>query len=408
MNMFEAFTIALANVRSHRLRTALTTLGIVIGVAAVIVLVGLGDGMQAGFNNQFSRLANQITVTQVSGSPPGGGVARNLTDADVRALENSGQAPDISSVTPSMTGSANLTEGQATERANLIGATNNYLELVDRTIAAGNWFTSSQQHGDQKVAVIGQQAIGLLWGPGTSPDQVVGASLRVHNATFKVVGVLASDGQNDNLVIVPFRTARAYLVGNNNGQVNQILVTSTSSATVNQAANEITAILDKQHYITSPSNRDFNVTTLGNLLSKATQFLTYLTVFTVAIAGISLLVGAIGIANIMLVSVTERTREIGIRKAIGARRSAILKQFLIESTVLSGIGGLIGITIGVGITLGAAAVIPRIAPTFGAPQLSVSAIVIAFAISLLIGVIAGSYPARRAARLHPIDALRYE
>jgi putative ABC transport system permease protein len=402
------FREAFRNLGTYRLRSVLTTLGIVIGVSSVIVLVGLGKGMKTGFNNQFSRLSNQITVTTSTGRLSGGPGVRNLTDADVRALDNQADAPNIVSATPVMTGNVNLTQNQVTARATLIGATGDYLALANRSITAGDWFTGSQESARQKVAVLGSQAVRTLWGPTASPAQVIGSRLRVHNTVFKVIGVLGADGQQDNTVIVPFKASRAYLVGNNSDQVNQIIVKATSSTTVNQAVDEINTILDKQHYIKSPDDRDFTVSTLTNLLTNVTRFLAYLTLFTVAVAGISLLVGGIGVANIMLVSVTERTREIGIRKAIGATRGAILKQFLIESIVLSGVGGMIGIALGVGITTAGAAIIPRFQPTFSPPQVSPNAILIAFAVSLLIGMLAGGYPANRAARLRPIEALRHQ
>jgi putative ABC transport system permease protein len=190
--------------------------------------------------------------------------------------------------------------------------------------------------------------------------------------------------------------------------VNQIILKAGSVGQVPAAVDEATAILSTQHHIRDPAKRDFEVTALQNLLDQANQFLTFLTLFTVAVAAISLIVGGIGVANIMLVAVTERTREIGIRKAIGAPRSAILKQFLFESCVLSGLGGLAGIILGVAVTLAAGAILPGAVPNFPTPELSVGSIFLAFGISLLIGVIAGGYPANRAARLRPIEALRYE
>jgi putative ABC transport system permease protein len=404
MHLREAFQ----NLRNYRLRSVLTTLGIVIGVSSVIVLVGLGDGLQTGFDKQFSQLSNQITVTRSTERMSSGRSARELTDADVRALSGNLDAPHIASVTPVMTGNVTLTEGQATERASLVGATINYLDLANRSIPSGRWFSSGQLAGQEKAAMVGSQTLALLWGQGAAPEQVLGSRLRINNTVFTVQGVLQSDGQNDNVVIVPFKTSRAYLLGNNGDRVDQIIVKSTSSNTVGQATEEISAILTKQHHITSVADRDFTILTLTNLLTNANRFLSYLTAFTVAIAGISLLVGGIGIANIMLVSVTERTREIGIRKAIGAKRGALLKQFLIESTVLSGAGGVIGVAFGVGITTALATIVPRLQPKFSPPEVSAGAVLIAFGISLMIGIIAGGYPANRAARLHPIDALRYQ
>jgi putative ABC transport system permease protein len=398
----------LSALRSNRLRSLLTTLGIIIGVAAVIMLVALGNGMKAGFDAQFSRLANQITITPATGAVPGGGVARNLTDQDVTALENKQHAPDIASVTPSMTGSVVLTYQETQEKASLVGATENYLSILDRTTTMGSWFDAAQEAGDAKAVVLGEQAINLLYGHTANLDHVVGSTSRVNGTTCTVIGVLQPDGQTDNVVMVPFGTARSHLVGNHGGEVNQIIIKSTSADTVNQADDEASTILDKQHYIKNTIDRDYNVRMNSTLLNNRTQFITFLTIFVTAIAAISLIVGGIGVANIMLVSVTERTREIGIRKAIGAKRAAILKQFLSEAVMLTGLGGIIGVLIGVGTTIAGKTLIPHLLASFPAPLLTAPPVLIAFIVSLLIGVVAGGYPAYRAARLRPIDALRYE
>ena len=407
MSLRESFRMALHSLRGNRLRTLLTSLGIVIGVAAVIILVALGDGVQAGLDAQFSRLANQINISRADGSVPSGGVARQLTDEDVAALRNRALAPDIVSVTPSTSGSAALTAGQAQERASVLGATLDYLDVSARGMAAGQWFTDAQERGNAKVVVLGQQAIGLLWGPTVNLDKVIGSEIRVNRTTFRVIGVLVPDGQQDNLAIVPLGASRTYLLGNGD-EVDQIIVKSVDAGSVNQASTELTDILDHQHHITSPTNRDFNVHVFQSLLDQRNQFIGFLTVFTAAIAAISLVVGGIGVANIMLVSVTERTREIGIRKAVGARNTAILKQFLIEAVLVTGFGGLIGVVLGVGAAIGGGTIMPMFIPSFPVPIVTIRPVVIAFAVSLLIGVIAGGYPANRAARLHPIQALRYE
>ncbi|HEX4248157.1 MAG TPA: ABC transporter permease [Pseudonocardia sp.] len=405
MNIAEAFTIALRSLRSNRLRSALTTLGIVIGVSAVIVLVGLGNGIKAGFNSQFGALGNQIQVAKINGTVPGGGAAKDLKDADVTALRNPTLAPDIGNVTPVVGGSELIEVNQRQFRAAVQGSTADYLNVIDRDLVAGQMFTNEQARSNARVVVLGPNAVATLFGGNT--NDAIGKDVRVGRQTFEVIGVVKGNGQQDDAAIMPLGAARAYLVGGND-TVTQIIVQASSVAQVPQALAEVNKILDQRHNIREPAKRDFNATALQSLLDQANQFLTFLTLFTVAVAAISLIVGGIGVANIMLVSVTERTREIGIRKAIGARSSAILKQFLIESTMLAAMGGVVGIIIGTAITIAAALIIPTVAPDFGAPTVSPWAILISFGVSLLIGLIAGGFPANRAARLQPIEALRYQ
>ena len=206
---------------------------------------------------------------------------------------------------------------------------------------------------------------------------------------------------------MPLGAARAYLLGGGDA-VNQVIVRATSVGAVNQAEKQITDILSDRHNIRNPDDRDFNILKLQSLLDQSSQVLTFVTLFTAAVAGISLVVGSIGVANIMLVTVTERTREIGIRKAIGARRRAILQQFLIESMMLTGIGGIIGILLGVGLATAAGIILPAVIPDFPAPVVSMGSVILSFSVSLFIGLVAGGYPANRAARLRPIEALRYQ
>jgi putative ABC transport system permease protein len=404
MNLKEALTIALRGLRANRLRSALTTLGIVIGVTAVIVLVGLGNGMKTGFNKTFGELATAIIVEKVQGSVPGGGRARDLKMSDVEALNDETKAPAIATVIPVLGGDALATYDSTTFRASIAGSTTDYLSVNNREIVVGQMFDEVQARTAAKVVLLGPNPVASLYGG--DAGKAIGSKVRLGRATFKVIGVLKSDGHDDDIALMPLQTARSNLVGGDS--VTMMAIKATNVASVPAAVDQITTILSDRHNISDQAKRDFHVTALQSQLDQIKQFLAFLTLFIVAVAGISLIVGAIGVANIMLVSVTERTREIGIRKAIGAPKRAIMKQFLIESTVLAGVGGLVGVVIGVSVTLVGATVIPKVAPDFGAPEVSVPAIVVAFVVSLVIGLVAGGYPAHRAARLRPIEALRYQ
>jgi putative ABC transport system permease protein len=415
MPVSETLRSALEAVAKNGLRSALTTIGIVIGVASVIALVALGNGMRTNFDAQFSRLGNLITVTSTSMGGPKYGNGKDLTERDVREISDPHRTPDIVSVSPSVSDNVIMTVGQAQSRSKMIGAQSNYLELMDRKIIAGQWFTGSQMAANERVAVLGEDPVVLLWGRGTRPEDVIGSRVRVNSTEFKVVGVLKSDGQNDNVVVTPFGAARAYLVGGNDtSRIDQIVMRATSVAALDRASAQIVRVMDDTHNIRDPGKRDYNVLTYTNLLNKTAQFIRNLTLFIVAIAGISLLVGGIGVANIMLISVTERTREIGIRKAIGAKSRYILRQFLSESVILTGLGGIVGIGLGIGATLIAERLLPPAGSTeatdtnFPAPILTAQPVLVGFVVSLIIGVLAGMYPAYRATRMRPVDALRFE
>ncbi|HTK64100.1 MAG TPA: ABC transporter permease [Pseudonocardia sp.] len=402
MNLREAALIAARSLRMNKLRSVLTTLGIVIGVAAVILLVGLGNGMKAGFSETFGKMATQITVSKSSGSVMGKS-ARNLTDSDVEALRRG--VTDAASVTPLVSGTTTATYDQQKYSVSITGSTSDYLQVADRELLTGQMFTAQQEKNNARVAVLGVNVVSTLFGG--DADEAIDKQIRIGRTTFTVIGVMTSDMQGDDAVVMPLGAARSYLIGGSS-DVDQIIVKAASAGQVSAAQTEIQRVLDDQHHVTDPTSRDYGVRAFQNQLNDMSQTMTYMTVFIVAIAAISLVVGGIGVANIMLVSVTERTREIGIRKAIGARRSAIMKQFLIEAIALSGLGGIIGVAIGIGLTLGAAQIIPKIAPRFGAPDISLLSVLVAFLFSLLIGLLAGGYPALRASKLHPIDALRFQ
>lgn len=401
MNLVEALRIALRALRANRLRSVLTTTGIIIGVSAVIVLVALGNGIQAGFTEQFQSLTTQIQVTPTEGDPS----AQPLTDGDAEALGERRDAPDIVSVTPVVAGSAVLNQpGQPGYRTGITGTTASYADVTDLELVTGTFFDEQQERTKAKVVILGTRPVTELFAG--DAGAAIGERIRIGRTTFRVIGV-ARPTQQDDVAYMPLEAARSYVLGGSD-EIDTIILTATSGAAVPAAVEQVNAILDDRHRITDTAERDFNAQAQQDFIDQASQFLTFLTLFTTAIAGISLIVGGIGVANIMLVSVTERTREIGIRKAIGATRRAILQQFLLESTVLAGLGGTLGVLVGLGISFVGGIVLPRAVPDFPAPSVSVGSVVLALTISLLIGLVAGGYPANRAARLRPIEALRYQ
>ena len=407
MNLREALRIAMRGLRANRLRSALTMLGIIIGVAAVILLVALGNGLKTSVNAQLQPLANLITIVPTVGNVPGGTAPKDLIDADVAALQDSPLAGQIEAVIPATTGRA-LVEDDFRYRATVVGSTERWLEVNNQDMAAGSFFDEAQVRSTAKVVVLGPSVAAYLFGD--DPVAALNQTVRINRQTFRVIGVTQSFGEpNDSFAVMPLDTARRYIFGGGD-KVNQIIVQATQAAAVPAVQDEVIRILSDRHRIKDSANRDFEVQSLRSRLDSFNQVLRILTLFTAAVAAISLLVGAIGVLNIMLVSVTERTREIGIRKAIGATRRAVLEQFLIESTVLAGLGGIIGVLVGVGLSELGATIAPSLGPTFEsfAPAVTISSIVISFAISLAIGLIAGGYPANRAARLRPIEALRYQ
>jgi putative ABC transport system permease protein len=413
MTLREAVFIALRAVGAHRLRSALTMLGLIIGVSAVILLTAIGNGVQKSVNARLQPLASLITIVPTTGNIPGGVAPRNLTDADAAALQ---KAPDIAAVIPEVTAPSLIKTVTAAPTAQslgtVVGSTERWLEVNDRDMGAGSFFDEAQVRSAARVVVLGTTTVDNLFGGDSAA--ALSSRIRVNSQTFKVIGVMQSAGlPDDKDVVMPLDSARNYVFGHGD-ILNHATVQAASVAAVPAAEQEVNNILDARHRIKNPATRDFEAQSLTATIATQSQIFQLLSLFTIAVATISLIVGAIGILNIMLVSVTERTREIGIRKAIGATNRAILSQFLVESIVLAGFGGLIGVVIGVGLSGLGGMLAPAFAPYLGStfagfrPDVTLLPVVASFAISLTIGLIAGGYPAYRAVRLRPVEALRYQ
>jgi putative ABC transport system permease protein len=416
MNIYEALRIAFGGLLANRLRSSLTMLGILIGVAAVILLVAVGNGASVQINSQIQSLgANVIYVYPANARGAGGvsqgfGSSQTLTQADVTAINSRQQDPDVVAAIPIAQSGGQITYLNQNYFAPTTGTTTDFPTVRDYQIAEGSFFTDDDVIAQHRVVVIGQTVVDNLFGT-TDP---VGQTIKINRQSFRVIGVFAPKGgtglgSQDNVVVAPITSVWAYLSGSRGGKnVSQIVASATSAGTVTQAETEITTILLQRHQISDPSQADFQIQSQQDILNQATSIATALTLVLGAIAGISLVVGGIGIMNIMLVTVTERTREIGIRKAIGARWRDVLTQFLIEAMVLSGLGGALGIAVGAALAAEAPH-IPAIASSgFPTPVVSVPSVLLAFGVSVGIGLFFGIYPANRAARLHPIEALRHE
>jgi putative ABC transport system permease protein len=398
---------ALRGLSTNKLRSALTVLGILIGVGAVIILVAVGNGSSQAVQNRFKALGTN-TITIVNRGRFGRGPATTgtqsqaatITAKDISNMSDPNQAPDVASVSPVVTASETAAYGAASTSVTVTGTTPAYLTAEDYQVQAGRAITASDETSHAPIVLIGQDLVSNLYEPGANP---IGTDIYFGSAKFQVVGVLANKGssggldQND-VAIVPYTTAQDVLTGYTNN-FTEVIVQAKSSGAVNAAEQESADILASANQ-TSVANLPFTVINESALISQSAANNETFTVLLGAVAAISLLVGGIGIMNIMLVTVTERTREIGIRKAIGAPRRAILSQFLIEAVLLSLIGGVAGVIVGlIGTRFRIVGVQPVVAPT---------SIILAFAVAVAVGVFFGFYPASRAAALRPVDALRYE
>ena len=396
--------VAGESIRKNKMRTLLTMLGIVIGVGAVIIMVAVGQGAQRGIANQINALGTNLLVitagaSNTSGVSQGAQAFNRLTIDDAEKLKREGTL--FAGVTPVVMTRVQVLAGGTNWRTMINGVSTDWQTVRDWQTSSGDFFTENDVRGMRKVAVIGQTVADNLF-PGVDP---VGSQIQIRNEPFDIVGVLAKKGQNavgqdqDDVVIIPYTTAQTRLSGNT--RIWQILVSATSQQDIAAAQQEATAIMRESHKI-GDGDDDFTVrnqTEIANAAQGTTKIMTWLLA---SIASVSLIVGGIGIMNIMLVSVTERTREIGIRMAIGARGSDVLTQFLVESIVMSVLGGAVGLVVGVG----GASLVARF--TGWSTEVPIAAVALAIGFSAAVGVFFGFYPARKAAALDPIQALRYE
>jgi putative ABC transport system permease protein len=397
--------VASQSILKNKMRTVLTMLGIVIGVGAVIVMVAIGNGAQKMIQSQINSLGTNLIIvmpgaTMQGGASQGAGSFNRLTVDDADKLKRDGTL--LSAVSPVVSTRAQVIGGQGNWRTQINGVSTDFLTIRDWATSSGAFFSDVDVKSARKVAVLGATVANNLF-PGSDP---VGAQIQIGHVPFTVVAVMAARGQNaggmdqDDVILMPYTTAQSRLSGN--VRIGQILASTSSQEDIPAAQDEIKSIMRESHRLGDGADDDFTVRNQTDIAQAATGTTRVMSALLAAIASISLIVGGIGIMNIMLVSVTERTREIGIRMAIGARGSDVLTQFLVESVAMSVLGGIVGLAVGYS---GAALVSHITGWTTSTPA---SAVAIAVGFSAAVGMFFGYYPARKAAALNPIQALRYE
>jgi putative ABC transport system permease protein len=410
MKTLASIQIALEALRANKLRSALTMLGIIIGVAAVITMVAVGAGATARIQEQIASIGSNLIIVlpgslTTYGMRLGSGNAITLTEDDARAI--AAECPAVAAAAPTSRGGAQVVFGNNNWGTSLQGTTPAYLEIRDLQIASGAAFTDQDVASASKVALLGKTVVDNLFN-GADP---VGQVIRIRKVPFTVVGVLAPKGQSpsgqdqDDVILVPITTAKKKLLGAhlaNAGAVGSIMVQARAPELMKAAEEQVGALLRQRHHLQSERDDDFSVRNLEEVFNAQENSARVMAILLASIASVSLIVGGIGIMNIMLVSVTERTREIGVRHAIGARTKDILFQFLVEAVTLALAGGVIGMLTGVAASM----LISRLAEW--TTRINAASLLLAFLCSALVGVLFGYFPARRAATLNPIEALRYE
>lgn len=393
---------------ANRLRTFLTMLGMVIGVSAVVLMMAIGQGAEAAVKRSISAMGSNLFVV-LSGPPTAGGAKSatgNAPSLNVNDANAAAELDGVIGVAPVTMGKAQIVFGSNNWNTDVIGTTPSYLEIRGWNLTDGYTFSESDLRSATRVALVGKTIVQNIFGDDIDP---IGKTIRIKQSPFVILGVLESKGQTldgrdqDDAIIVPLTTAQRKLFGNQlPGSVRQIIVQAESDNTMPMVEEGLNSLLNQRHNIREGADSDFSVRNLTAIANSAAETTRTMSLLLGAIASVSLLVGGIGIMNIMLVSVTERTREIGIRMAIGARQRDILLQFLLEAIMISIVGCLIGIVIGVGGALMVSII------TKAEVIISINSVAIAFGVAASIGVFFGFYPARKAARLNPIEALRYQ
>lgn len=405
MHLKNLFKVAVKSILKSRMRSLLTALGIIIGVAAVVVMVAIGDGAQIQVEQQIASLGSNMIIV-FPGSVTSGGIRmgagsiNRFTMEDVDKIRN--EATLIKAVSPIVRSGGQVIGGVGNWSTQILGVTPNYLDIRDWSLSSGDFFTDKDMISRAKIAVLGQTIVNQLF-PDVDP---IGQQIRIRNVPFKVIGVLSAKGQSaqgsdqDDIIFAPATTVLDRLSGGR--YISFIQASAVSTDQINAAQDQITSIMREAHHLNPGEDDDFTVRNQAEITEAATQTSKILTILLASVAGVSLIVGGIGIMNIMLVSVTERTREIGIRLSVGARTSDVLTQFLTEAIVLSLAGGLLGVLLSFAITLILNAYTSIMAVI--RPEI----VLIAVCFAGMIGIFFGFYPARKAANLNPIDALRYE
>jgi putative ABC transport system permease protein len=409
MNLLATFRVALRALRRNAMRSFLTTLGMIIGVAAVIAMVAIGEGAKARVEETFAAMGTNMLIvmpgsTTAGGAQGGFGSMPTITWDDLKAIQ--GEVPTVRYATATLRSNSSILSDNQNWTTSITGSGVEYFMIRNWKASRGALYTDSDVEAGNKVIVLGQTVVDKLYGPSADP---VGQQVRIRNIPFQVIGVLEKKGQSpmgqdyDDTAVIPDTTFRAKIQGGLRNYISGvILVGATSADATTRAETEISNLLRDRHHLQPGVDDDFSVRNLTEMASAQQQGTKTLTTLLASIAAVSLLVGGIGIMNIMLVSVTERTREIGVRMAIGARPRDILAQFLIEALTLSVMGGLFGVTLGILLAW-------RLAASFQWPMLlRPDIIVVSVGFSALVGIGFGLYPARKASRLDPIDALRYE